>query len=127
MIYFISGHRDLTWEEFTLWYAPTISSIYYCDVDAHFILADCEGCDRMAQNYLSALGIPYSRIMIYHMHEEPSYLADGDWDTMPGYDNDIDRDTAMTRDSDKDIAFIREGKENSGTAQNILRRWTKNL
>lgn len=27
--------------------------------------------------------------------------------------------------SDYDIAFIRKGKESSGTAQNILRRWTK--
>lgn len=27
--------------------------------------------------------------------------------------------------SNYDIAFIRKGKETSGTAQNILRRWTK--
>lgn len=32
---------------------------------------------------------------------------------------------AMTRNSDYDIAFIRKGKETSGTAQNILRRWTR--
>lgn len=31
----------------------------------------------------------------------------------------------MTEHSDYDIAFIRKGKESSGTAQNILRRWTK--
>lgn len=31
----------------------------------------------------------------------------------------------MTEHSDRDIAFIRKGKESSGTAQNILRRWTK--
>ena len=38
---------------------------------------------------------------------------------------DLQRDEAMTRNSDYDIAFIRKGKETSGTAQNILRRWTK--
>ena len=36
--------------------------------------------------------------------------------------DDIDRDSAMTHDSNFDIAFIREGKVNSGTEQNIMRR-----
>lgn len=29
----------------------------------------------------------------------------------------------MTNDSDKDIAFVRKGKRDSGTAQNIIRRF----
>lgn len=70
MTYFISGHRDLTWEEFTKWYAPAISKVICTDKEARFVVGDCEGADR-------------------------------------------------------DIAFIRKGKESSGTAQNILRRWTK--
>lgn len=50
MTYFISGHRDLTWEEFAKWYAPAIST----DNAAQFVVGDCEGADRMAQDYLLA-------------------------------------------------------------------------
>lgn len=52
MIYFISGHRDLTWEEFTKWYAPAISKVICTDKEARFVVGDCEGADRMAQDYL---------------------------------------------------------------------------
>lgn len=45
--------------------------------------------------------LPFRNITVYHMFK------------------------AMTEHSDYDIAFIRKGKESSGTAQNILRRWTK--
>lgn len=34
MTYFISGHRDLTWEEFTKWYAPAISKVICTDKEA---------------------------------------------------------------------------------------------
>lgn len=40
------------------------------------------------------------------------------------YKTDEDRDAAMTRVSDVDIAYVREGRWNSGTAQNIKRRHT---
>lgn len=40
-----------------------------------------------------------------------------------GFKSDEERDSAMTRDSDFDIAFIKDGRWNSGTAQNIKRRW----
>lgn len=125
MTYFISGHRDLTWEEFTLWYTPLINTIYHTDKDAKFVVAECEGCDRMAQDYLLSLGVTYHRIAVYHMLEKPRYLAVEHMYTKGGYTSDVKRDTAMTEASDCDIAFIRKGKEKSGTAQNILRRWTK--
>lgn len=50
MTYFISGHRDLTWEEFTKWYAPAISKVICTDKEARFVVGDCEGADRMAQD-----------------------------------------------------------------------------
>lgn len=37
MIYFISGHRDLTWEEFAKWYAPAISRTLSTDNGAMFL------------------------------------------------------------------------------------------
>lgn len=124
MTYFISGHRDLTWEEFAKWYAPAISSIAYRDREAHWVVADCEGCDRMAQDYLVSLGVKVENVTVYHMLTAPRYFA-GAFRRKGGYTSDIERDEAMTEASDVDIAFIRKGKESSGTAQNILRRWTK--
>lgn len=79
----------------------------------------------MAQDYLLSLGVPYYKIVVYHMLEKPRYLAIDDMFTEGGYTSDVERDEAMTEASDCDIAFIRKGKEASGTAQNILRRWTK--
>lgn len=40
-----------------------------------------------------------------------------------GFKSDEDRDSAMTRDSDFDIAFIKDNRWDSGTAQNIKRRY----
>lgn len=48
MRYFISGHRDLTWEEFTKWYAPAISNAINNDRLACFVIGDCDGADKMA-------------------------------------------------------------------------------
>ena len=64
MTYFISGHRDLTWEEFTKWYAPAISKVICTDKEARFVVGDCEGADRMAQDYLSACGFSLG-ILLY--------------------------------------------------------------
>lgn len=57
--------------------------------------------------------------------DNTEYTALGSVPTQGGFTSDIERDKAMTEHSDYDIAFIRKGKESSGTAQNILRRWTK--
>jgi hypothetical protein len=46
----------------------------------------------------------------------------GNWKTKGGYTDDIDRDSAMTRESDEDIAWIRKPGDLSGTEQNIIRR-----
>lgn len=39
-----------------------------------------------------------------------------------GFKSDEERDSAMTKGSDFDIAFIKDKRWNSGTAQNIKRR-----
>lgn len=121
MIYFISGHRDITKEEFKKYYEPKIQKVLKYDKDAKFVIGDYYGADIMAQEYLVSLGY-LNRITVYHMFDKPRNLADPYIQTSGGYKDDIDRDSAMTRDSDFDIAFIREGKINSGTEQNIIRR-----
>lgn len=127
MTYFISGHRDLTWEEFAKWYAPAISKAFHEDKDASFVVGDCEGADRMAQDYLMAVGVDPRNVMVFSMSKRPRYGANIRMHVAGGYENDIKRDEAMTSASHRDIAFVRKGKEDSGTAQNIIRRWTRNL
>lgn len=47
MIYFISGHRDITEEEFKKYYVPAIYSAYYNDSDfENFVVGDYEGVDK---------------------------------------------------------------------------------
>lgn len=107
------------------WYAPAISRTLSTDNGAMFVVAECDGADRMAQDYLLACGVSPKNINVYHMLKAPRYLANHNIPTIGGYTSDLQRDEAMTKNSDYDIAFIRKGRETSGTAQNILRRWTK--
>ena len=122
MIYFISGHRDITNEEFDKFYIPKINEaleVAFRD-NTRFVVGDYEGVDIMAQEYLKTLceegRLNYSQVSVYHMFDSPRHLASED---------DVERDSAMTEASDKDIAFIRKGNWTSGTAQNILRRYEK--
>lgn len=120
MTYFISGHRDLTEEEFEALYVPAIRGAISSDWDPKFVVGDYEGVDRMAQEYLKKVGLG-DKVTVYHMFEKPRNCSDG-LKTKGGFKSDEERDSAMTRDSDLDIAFVREGKRKSGTAQNIVRR-----
>lgn len=125
--YFISGHRDLTVEEFESNYAPII--IKALSLDSNFVVGDYEGCDIMAQNYLvNTLNISPEKIKVFHMFTSPRNINPKITQTVGGFTTDVERDSAMTKHSDYDIAFIRANKYNSGTAQNILRRYElKNL
>lgn len=117
---FISGHRDATEDEFLEHYVPLID----CAIEdgCTFVVGDCEGVDDMAQRYLVASGI--DNAMVFHMCESPRYYAEG-LQKAGGFKSDVDRDFAMTLISDFDIAWIRKGKERSGTAQNLWRRGLK--
>lgn len=116
--YFISGHRDLTWQEFAKWYAPVISMLYRSG--NQFVVGDCEGCDEMARELLRELQADYK---VYYASPHPL----GKYDPFYAFKTDIERDEAMTKASDYDLAYLRDNtKWDSGTAQNILRRLTKN-
>lgn len=121
-VYFISGHRDITTEEFDCYYVPALIN-YSEDPDIRFIVGDYYGVDIMAQDYLvNILKIDPSRITVYHMMEAPRNINPLITKTKGGYQSDEERDAAMTMASCDDIAYVRKGKETSGTAQNILRR-----
>lgn len=121
MKYFISGHRDVSKEEFERTYVQEIERVLVEDPDPSFVVGDYEGVDIMAQEYLVGRGVK-DLLVIYHMFEKPRHLADPFLKTVGGFKSDEERDAAMTKDSDKDIAFLRKGKRRSGTAENILRR-----
>lgn len=123
-IFFISGHRDITNEEFNKLYIPKILNAIN-EYNAYFIMGDYEGVDIMAQNFLiNEIGYDVDKICVYHMGLFPMNINENIKNIKPYFLNDVHRDSTMTKESDEDIAFIREGKNNSGTAQNILRRVT---
>lgn len=121
MIYFISGHRDITQKEFDTHYKPVIDNVIKHDDKKTFLIGDYEGVDIMAQKYLVSKGLT-DCITVYHMFKSPRNIACSEITTCGGYKSDEERDAAMTNDSDFDIAFVRKGKETSGTAQNLMRR-----
>lgn len=123
--YFISGHRDITQEEFEKNYGSIIKNIVDNNSPAsiRFIMGDYYGVDIMAQNYLiDSLNFPPYRISVYHMFDKPRNIHPKIENRVGGFSNDEERDAAMTRDSHIDIAFVRDHLKLSGTAMNILRR-----
>ena len=62
-----------------------------------FVVAECDGADRMAQDYLLACGVAPKSINVYHMLKAPRYLANHNIPTIGGYTSDLQRDEAMTR------------------------------
>lgn len=126
-VYFISGHRDVTDEEFEKWYVPKIHEVLVKNRNAKFIVGDYGGVDIMAQNYLAKINHAHS-VTVCHMFDSPRHIND-DVRTLGnligGFVSDEERDAYMTEHSCEDIAFVREGKRDSGTAQNIVRRYEK--
>lgn len=119
MIYFISGHLDLTKEEFYIHYSQLLREAA-CS-GAKFIVGDASGADNMAQEFLAEL---FADVTVYHMFDRPRH--NHGFETIGGFKSDKERDEAMTNNSDADIAWVRMGREKSGTARNIKRRILKN-
>ena len=124
MTYFISGHRDLTQEEFNEHYAPILEKVLKEDWGCHFVLGDWEGCDKMALEFILSQEDYYNSIEIFYVNKvriqpfgkhiynfKDLYVC-----SRSTYD---DCDEAMTKFSDFDIAWVRPGKEDSHTAMNI--------
>lgn len=113
---FVSGHLDLTADEFNSFYKDKLDRAL--SDGCSFIIGDARGADTLSQEYLSD---KTTNVTIYHMFEKPRNNV-GKFRTIGGFKSDMERDRQMTQDSDIDIAFVREGREKSGTAKNIARR-----
>lgn len=116
-VYFISGRLDLTEDEFVEHYVPWITAALGVP-GAGFVVGDARGADSMAQ---AMLQLHPHRVRVYHMFETPRNNL-GPFTCVGGFTSDAERDTAMTACSDEDIAWVRPGREKSGTAQNLRRR-----
>jgi hypothetical protein len=122
MIYFISGHLSLTREEFETHYQAAIEKAL--DNGATFVVGDARGADALAQQFIMDIAGPRTAInsvVVYHMLEEPRNHIHG-LPTKGGYTSDEARDAGMTAASDADIAWVRPGREKSGTQKNLDRR-----
>lgn len=119
--YFISGHLDLTAEEFITHYVPYLEAAV--GRGATFVVGDARGCDTLAQAWLASKGAVAT---VFHMFEAPRNCL-SDFPKRGGFATDDERDAAMTRETHFDIAWVRKGRWNSGTARNLARRvynWT---
>lgn len=123
MTYFISGHRDITEEDFDLYYKNKIYTIIYMDSDASFVVGDYYGVDFMAQKFIVDLGFT-DKLTVFHMFDKPRNLYSDEIKTVGGFKTDEERDACMTRLSDFDIAYYNH--EPSGTSDNIRRRHDMN-
>lgn len=122
-VYFISGHRNITPEEFSFNYELAIGAVLNENPDALFVVGDYYGVDIMAQNYLLDVEkVNPEHVFVYHMFDKPRNANPKVVNFCGGYTSDEERDAAMTAASTSDIAFVRDHTKLSGTAQNILRR-----
>jgi hypothetical protein len=120
---FISGHLDLTPEEFEAHYRKQIDKAIQGGCD--FVVGDARGADAMAQVCIASYAVksnkPYDiKVTVYHAFETPRNHHVGN--SRGGFSSQNAKDKAMTLASDFDIAWVRPGREQSGTARNIERR-----
>lgn len=118
-IIFVSGHLDLTLAEFQEHYAPKLAEAVK-DPESKFVVGDARGADTMTQEFLSQHVAP-ERVQVFHMLERPRNLAIKA-STVGGFENDQERDIAMTLASTEDLGWIRPNRTRSGTAHNLERR-----
>jgi hypothetical protein len=122
-IAFISGHLDLTEDEWLMYYREQICQAILLGHD--FIIGDAKGTDLRAQELLKRfvrpVGAGENNVTVYHMLESARNNS-GPFKTIGEFETDLERDSAMTADSDYDIAWVRPGREKRGTAKNIKRR-----
>ena len=117
MRYFVSGHLDISADEFAKHYIPKLRLAV--TEEATFVVGDAAGVDKLAQIWLY-VNCP-ERVTVYHMLDKPRNYV-GFFPKVGGFKSDDERDAAMTSNSDADIAWVRPGKEKSGTANNLARR-----
>ena len=117
MIYFISGHTDITFEEFKEHYIPRIDDAIISD--GEFVVGDSNGTDAIAQQYIGMIVDP-QRVTVYFKGDTPKNKVFKGFKECGGFPSHNQKDKAMTLASDRDILYVK--REDSGTAENARRR-----
>ena len=112
---FVSGHRDLTQEEFDTYYKPALDAAI--KNNDPILVCDYYGADFMAQKYLKEK--EYFNATVVNMFHTPRNYCEC-FANLGGFKSDEERDCYCTKNSDYDIAWSR--RVGSGTWQNIERR-----
>lgn len=113
---FVSGHLDLSEEEFARHYVPRI--VEAVARGCSFVVGDARGADLLFQRHAQAQGLS---VTVFHMFAGPRNNVGG-FPAVGGFATDAARDEAMTAASGFDVAWVRPGRERSGTAKNLQRR-----
>jgi hypothetical protein len=105
------------------YYLPVVIACVY--TAWNFIVGDADGVDKFAQEFLdSKLLMQKKRVTVYHMSDKPRNNT-GDFQVLGGFSSsDDERDSAMLKKADKILAWIKPGREKSGTAKNLLEFYT---
>ena len=134
-VYFISGHTDLSEEDFICHYEEEIQKAI--DNNGNFVIGDAKGSDLWAQLYIRSHDLSDERVTIYHMFSDPYNGNPAAYPTEGGFKSHNTKDSAMTKASGHDIAYVRSIEEQqifygqkykyrmSGTERNIKRRGDK--
>lgn len=114
----VSGHTDLTAEEFNKFYKEKIDNLIaqgYC-----FVVGGAEGADKLTQLYLA--NYPAVQVTVYDKGTQKNIHCER-YAHMNGFKSYPERDEAMTEASSTDVAILRQkGGAGSGTAANLYRR-----
>lgn len=114
----ISGHLHLTQEDFDAYYTPKIDA--HVAAGHHFVVGGAKGVDTMAQSYLAQLGV--KNVTVFDVKDEKNLIC-SDFVHKNGFANFLERDEALTANSDTDIAVLDQyGGGGSSTAANLVRR-----
>lgn len=142
---FISGHLDLSLEQFHMHYVPKLKMAI--EKGHQFVMGNAMGADTMALEYLLQNCPSKDRITVYVYAKRPEVQQGISFrlskmvgvHVVSGFKTYLDRDATCTKASTNDIAWVRPKEETakllgkkydpnrlSGTEQNLLRRKLKN-
>lgn len=114
----VSGHTDLSKEEFDTYYVPELKASIA--KGESFVVGGADGCDKMTQEFLS--NYPEVNATIYDKGTQKNVHCSR-FGHINGFASYPLRDKAMTEASYRDIAYLHQyGGAASGTGANLLRR-----
>ncbi|VBB17917.1 hypothetical protein YASMINEVIRUS_380 [Yasminevirus sp. GU-2018] len=110
--YFISGHVNLTEDEFKLHYKKRLDDLIMTKNDK-IVVGNANGADKMSFDYLVDNAYPPNLITVFHYGSgvPRSYYVSKGVNVIDGFDSYTKRDSHMTNNSDADILWIRPEDE----------------